>query len=253
METLKQKNPPTHDQAPRPRSNQAGQPSDSHQQARGRDPAANPQRREQATLLQSLTRQVFRRPSFLVSTLVGERKVFALLPLRRHSQDSVRTPACLREGETSKVFSCAAPRGLAASRISRNRNQTTLPSFKTFAALHHKDPQFVAPQGLATRQHPHFTSKAQTGLGGKKKEHQQRLLCRLNSAAPLWQTPRLLCARRRQQTCAGHSGKERRSCDISPTLSRPQGRTLNEPLQVQLAHRTPCDTLANLRSGRLSK
>ena len=68
---------------PQTRSNQAGQPSDSHQQARGRDPSGNPQRREQATLLQDLTRQVFRRPSFLVSTLVGERKVFGLASLAK--------------------------------------------------------------------------------------------------------------------------------------------------------------------------
>lgn len=104
-------NSPTHDQAPRHRSNQA----------RGRDPAGNLQRREQPTLLQSLIFLVFRRPSFLVSTLVGERKVFALLPLRRHSQDSVGKPACRTEGETFKRFLCQSrPKG------SRRGNTLTL-------------------------------------------------------------------------------------------------------------------------------
>ena len=137
----------------------------------------------------------FRRPSFLVSTLVGERKVFALLPLAaslpRVSENVSRT-----EEGTIEVLVALRHKGSQPVASKDSQPNGTL-IFKTLAALRHKGPQSVAPQGLATRQHSHFSSKAQTVLEGKMTEPQKRRLCRLNSVVPLWQTLRLRCTRSR--------------------------------------------------------
>ena len=69
------------------------------------------------------------------------------------------------------------------------RHRGTSPSVKAFVALRHKGSQSVAPQGLATRQHTHFSRKTQTVLGGKGRDVPHKPHPRMMSASVAMSSP----------------------------------------------------------------